>query len=366
LKYNPLKKQHTPLANINLRELIDDVEETGYNFNFGEDGFVINDIVFYDFLSALKYLQEVADVIDCVEVISALLSAATDNAKELILAKLNAGPSLADIYTYLFSLGCTAEEVGEIMESPEFSFIVSMADGNIFGVPGMRISNAIKAYLGEQLISSIDSNIYNYIFGTYDPRVSQYDSAKQTLELLQNSENIDKAITITIGLLSEMRKSYGADNEGDFYADMGMYDEMMAGNMAGDAVVENTNSNTGPIKNRNFDKKPIKPGELKRMLDILFIHKQILECRSHYENTAESNLRMMVDKILPGVEEQQILGALAGINTGLKTKSYEKRKWVQRIENYVNDLFPYDKKTKENEIPFSFKTFMEDSEYRQY
>lgn len=365
LKYNPLKKQYTPLANINLRELIDDVEETGYNFNFGEDGFVINDVVFYDFLSALKYLQEVADAIDCVEVTSALLSAATDNAKELILAKLNAGPSLADIYTYLFSLGCTAEEVGEIMESPEFSFIVSMADGNIFGVPGMRISNAIEAYLGEQLISSIDSNIYNYIFGTYDPRVNQYDSAKQTLELLKVPENIDKTITITIGLLDEMRKSYGSDNEGDFYADMGMYDEMMAGNMAGDAIITEGNSQRS-IKNRNFDKKPIKPAELKRILDILFIHKQILECRNHYKNAAGSNLRMMVDEILPGVEEQQILGALAGINTGLKTKSYEKRKWIQRIENYVNDLFPYDKKTKENEIPFSFKTFMEDFNYRQY
>lgn len=365
LKYNPLKKQQTPLANINLRDLIEDVEEIGYNFDFGDEGFVINDIVFNDFLSALKYLQEVADTIDCVEAVSALLSAATDNAKELILAKLNAGPSLADIYTYLFSLGCTAEEVGEIMESPEFSFIVSMADGNIFGVPGMRISNAISTYLGEQLISSIDSNIYNYIFGTYDSRVSQYDSTKQTLELLKVPENVDKAISITIGLLDEMRKSYGADNEGDFYADMGMYDEMMAGNMAGDAVVETTNTNTGPIKNRNFDKNPIKPAELKRMLDILFIHKQILECRDHYENAAEQNLRMMVDEILPGVEEQQILGALAGINTGLKTKTYEKRKWVQRIENYVNDLFPYDKKAKENEIPFSFKTFMEDSEYRQ-
>ena len=365
LKYNPLKRMQVPLANINLRELIEDVEETGYNFNFGEDGFVINNNVFYDFLSALKYLQEVADIIDCVEVTSALLSAATDNAKELILAKLNAGPSLADIYTYLFSLGCTAEEVGEIMESPEFSFIVSMSDGNIFGVPGMRISNAIEAYLGEQLISSIDSNIYNYIFGTYDPRVNQYDSVKQTLELLQNSENVDKAITTTIGLLNEMRKSYGTDNEGDFYADMGMYDEMMAGNMAGDAIITEGN-NQRPIKNRNFDKKPIKPAELKRMLDILFIHKQILECRNHYENAAEQNLRMMVDEILPGVEEQQILGALAGINTGLKTKSYEKRKWVQRIENYVNDLFPYDKKTKENEIPFSFKTFMEDFNYRQY
>jgi hypothetical protein len=33
---------------------------------------------------------------------------------------------------------------------------------------------------------------------------------------------------------------------------------------------------------------------------------------------------MILTKVLPGVEEQKILGAAAGINTGLKTKSFDK------------------------------------------
>jgi hypothetical protein len=37
--------------------------------------------------------------------ISGLLSAATDNAKELILEKINANSNFVDIYTYLMSIG---------------------------------------------------------------------------------------------------------------------------------------------------------------------------------------------------------------------------------------------------------------------
>ena len=54
---------------------------------------------------------------DASVVMSALLSLSTDNAKELALPKLNATTNFADIYTYLFSLGCNAEEVGKIMTS---------------------------------------------------------------------------------------------------------------------------------------------------------------------------------------------------------------------------------------------------------
>jgi hypothetical protein len=31
---------------------------------------------------------------------------------------------------------------------------------------------------------------------------------------------------------------------------------------------------------------------------------------------------------------------LAGINQGIRTQAYEKRKWIQNIENYINRLFP--------------------------
>ena len=86
---------------LHLREVGD---ITPYSFN---GVFVKN------FEELIMQLQKVADRVDASQLISALLSLATDNAKELALPKLNATTNFADIYTYLFSLGCNAEEVGK-------------------------------------------------------------------------------------------------------------------------------------------------------------------------------------------------------------------------------------------------------------
>ena len=52
-------------------------------------------------------------------VISALLSAATDNAKELILSKINAGPNLAGMYLHMIMLGFSFNDIAKFMTSPD-------------------------------------------------------------------------------------------------------------------------------------------------------------------------------------------------------------------------------------------------------
>ena len=47
---------------------------------------------------------------------------------------------------------------------------------------------------------------------------------------------------------------------------------------------------------------------------------------------------MILEEIIPGVEEQGILGALCGLNQGLRTRSFDKIKFTQRIENYFNRI----------------------------
>lgn len=154
-----------------------------------------NGVFVKNFEELLIQIQKVADRIDASQLISALLSAATDNAKELILPKLNATTNFADIYTYLFSLGCTAEEVGKIMTSKQFSFIASIVNGNIFGVPPMKIQDAINLYLQQGTVPQIDLNLYNLAFGTHfvgvDPEKT-FD--ERTKSLLQNESAIGQAI----------------------------------------------------------------------------------------------------------------------------------------------------------------------------
>ena len=64
--------------------------------------------------------------------VSGFLSAATDNAKELIMAKVNASTDLAAMHLYMLILGFDIEAVVEIMTSDEMVEIIKNMEGNIF------------------------------------------------------------------------------------------------------------------------------------------------------------------------------------------------------------------------------------------
>lgn len=64
--------------------------------------------------------------------LSGFLSAATDNAKELLMAKVNANAELASMHIYLLILGFTPAQVVEIMTQPLVERIVEQLETNIF------------------------------------------------------------------------------------------------------------------------------------------------------------------------------------------------------------------------------------------
>ena len=66
------------------------------------------------------------------QLISQLLSAATDNAKELILAKINAGTNFARMYVYAMITGFNIDDIVAFMTSPAAEFIDQMSAANIF------------------------------------------------------------------------------------------------------------------------------------------------------------------------------------------------------------------------------------------
>ena len=74
---------------------------------------------------------------------SQYISAATDNAKELILSAINSGTKLMKCHLYLLSLGFDVEDIVSFMTSPAVSFIDSVADENIFNGTQVKINDAI-------------------------------------------------------------------------------------------------------------------------------------------------------------------------------------------------------------------------------
>ena len=309
-----------------------------------------NGVFVKNFEELIMQLQKVADRVDASQLISALLSLATDNAKELALPKLNATTNFADIYTYLFSLGCNAEEVGKIMTSKQFSFIASVVNGNLFGIPQMKIQDAVNLYLGIGIVPNIDLNLYNYAFGTHFVAADPKESFEKTKELLQDSNAIDRAI-ITI-------KNTMGKRPNDEFEDAWLDTDYLY------------------VQARDFATNPVSWAEGTAMIKVLLLHKEILKARQTWANeNNDSDLIKLATEILPGVEEQKILGSLAGINQGIRTQAYEKRKWIQNIENYINRLFPlridYEARTQKvkdgvigNDEIFDEYRFEHDADYR--
>lgn len=80
----------------------------------------------------LEVLASVTNDNDAALVLSALLSLATDNAKELALSKLNAGTKTIGMYIYGISIGMDFRDVAKILMSDVGSIITTLLDNDVF------------------------------------------------------------------------------------------------------------------------------------------------------------------------------------------------------------------------------------------
>lgn len=86
--------------------------------------------------------------------LSAFTSAATDNAKELIMAKVNASTELASMHVYLLTLGFTPDQVAEIMTDSVVEDIIEKLETNIFFDANIPRVNIIMGTLAKEYKAS--------------------------------------------------------------------------------------------------------------------------------------------------------------------------------------------------------------------
>lgn len=145
------------------------------------------------------------------EKISILLSAATDNAKELILSKINAGQQMADIYIHLLILGYNIDDIVAFMTSPSMKIISPLLAGNIFDNTNF---NSFR------LVNIIDGKIQKDITALFklDQMQEFLDSALQEKvknETLTNSDIVEFILRLapdkdaTIQNIRNVAFSYG-------------------------------------------------------------------------------------------------------------------------------------------------------------
>ena len=97
-----------------------------------------------------------------------MLSAATDNAKELILAKINATLEFSDIYTYLITTGVSIPEIVEFMTSPVFNIVSKFAKSDIFATTDgfHNLESTIKFVLDEKplyILSGLEKTLKSFL-----------------------------------------------------------------------------------------------------------------------------------------------------------------------------------------------------------
>lgn len=123
--------------------------------------------------------------------ISQVISAATDNAKELILAKINAGTKMASLYLYLITLGINANDLVAFMTSPVVEFIDTITQENAFNGTKISMNVAIQLAKGKFFntkkgVSDKYNHFYTKLLGEFTLDRIAYIYKKYKLDTLEN------------------------------------------------------------------------------------------------------------------------------------------------------------------------------------
>ncbi len=362
------------------------------------------------------------------------------NAKELILAKINATIDFADTWTMLYATGHSSEEIAELMMSPIFGIVSKYSKTNIFSdiIKSSSPKKAISFVLGESQLPGIDSLKLKLVLGKYrdkklgytdndcfinkllfetyiedkdghkrgeiilgsdgtpirrrNPLISE-ELANELLEkgssaranifsLFSNVENTEISLEISklladhiaykmskIKVNNSSYDDYEEDYEQDYNEDQwedSSYEPFLYDDL--DNYEENAvqNADFGEDEESLFTLTKKDLQKLYRYLTSYVIPKNRSINNLPNKNIEIKRLQNYVYAIQPAVEEQQIEGAILGVNQGLKTNQYEFYSALKRVENFINKRWinTPDFATQNTEV-FDIIKFLEDPEYRQ-
>lgn len=94
--------------------------------------------------------------------ISQLLSAATDNAKELILAKINAGSKLAKYHLHLMMLGFSLDDIVSFMTSTAIELVDKYSSSDVYNMSIVKDYEAINMLKGIFSLEKVKQNVIEY------------------------------------------------------------------------------------------------------------------------------------------------------------------------------------------------------------
>ena len=281
---------------------------------------------------------------DASVIMSALLSLSTDNAKELCLAKINAGTGMIGMYLYGAAIGMDFEVLNSIIASPLGFTVAKLLNSNEFTLKkGKTTIDSALSYLYEgpskndlakfeqALIN--DSNVYQTSTFTILDNV-----LKDMVKSLAGSE-MDTLIKEAIGEKATLTHknigkliAYVSREKGQFV----ITDFLQQVNEKVNAAITTASRSysKGSTKIENF--KAIN-NQLHDFLVDFASQAVALQQTNYLTPYGSSNLVADLNKLALGADEFKRLGQFLRLNQEIKTKPDELIDFVQKIETCIGD-----------------------------
>lgn len=269
--------------------------------------------------------------------LSALLSAATDNAKELILAKINAGPELAGTYVYMMIQGIPFDSITDFMVSSTVDAVVAKSKSNIFtnkksdiqkGIDHYLKSPNVRNYLNDKqletfgaLIDKKQSEFYKLINKEYLP-LFQYEGKDGKIKFKKIGRNVQK-------FLEYVNKS---GNLGEFIKKFNEFNLSKSGSYTDNYISSQTSDPRDvmfgpPVELKSYLNKP-----LQRYIKEL---EQVVN--DFNEGVVDRSKLVEFEKIYKESTEINHLGRRLGINGGMGTSVYSHYSYNAGLSNYFHN-----------------------------
>ena len=318
--YKIAGKQWTAIANLHDKTH----EKTG---EMQQPGFI------KDMLKVLD--DETVEKINSAIQNAAMLSVAVDNAKDLSLGKINAGPAMLGMYAYGITLGIDVVTLAKIINSPQGRAISKALSGNVF-TGDMGFSSALQAinFLNGQNLTRFltqfdyaDNRGSKTLFNAFRNIAAKELSRDQNDKCAQEiQERTTKSITKVVEIL--LRK--------------GQFDRYL--------------------------------NQIQKTSSWGYSEKQLFEALKEYNALiqlwhGDENKQHDLEILSQGAEEIRVLGVLLGSNKGVKTKIEDGINFINTLENIISDRYkimhPDADESKLASLKIDYLRFCTDKEYME-
>lgn len=275
-----------------------------------------------------QYLVDQFWASDAANEMSALLGLSTDNAKELVLAKINAGTATIGMYLYGLSIGIPFEQLFQVMTSPLAFRLAELTKGNYFNNDkGTTTITGALNYLKLEPINQLirfDAIEIPEDIDFKRPSTYLYSNIKERLEQMypKNSKNLEERLKK--GTLQALVYSVNSVEEGKRILDS------LALNSKDAKIPESK-------KNNAFRQKYIIQYNqavefAKQYLDDAFLVKGGTFEEGVFKG---SMLEFDLEVLATGAEEMKQIGKILRLNQEVKTNSQDLLNQVANIEESI-------------------------------